>query len=155
MPDLVIRETQEADLEACFSVRGRTRENPITREQLAAMGITAASSAAALRSGSVRGWVCSDGTEVVGFCSVDAVGGEVLVLAVLPEYEGRGVGKRLLANGVSWLRARGFSRLWLAASPDPNGRAYGFYRSQGWVPTGERDGNGDEILVLAANLEHG
>ena len=155
MPDLVIRETHEADLEACFSVRGRTRENPITREQLAAMGITAASSATALRSGSVKGWVCSDGPQVIGFCSVDAVGGEVLVLAVLPEYEGKGVGKRLLAHGVSWLRSRGLSRLWLAASPDPKGRAHGFYRSQGWVPTGELDGNGDEILALSAGIEIG
>jgi GNAT superfamily N-acetyltransferase len=146
--ELVIRETQEADIEACFHVRALTRENPISREQLAAMGITPASSIASLRSGDVKGWVCLDGSNVVGFCSADSVGGEVLVLAVLPDYEGKGVGKRLLDYAVRWLRSRGFGRVRLAASPDPGVRAHGFYRSQGWRPTGERQTNGDEVLVL-------
>lgn len=72
----------------------------------------------------------------------------MVVLAVLPEYEGRGVGKRLLGEVVGELRALGHRRLWLAAAPDPAIRAHGFYRSQGWRPTGEVDGIGDEILVL-------
>jgi ribosomal protein S18 acetylase RimI-like enzyme len=148
MTELLIRETREADLERLFDVRARTRENPVSREQLAAVGITPASSAAALRSGDQKGWVCLDGPNVIGFCSADGVGGEVIVLAVLPEYEGRGVGRRLLAHAVEWLRARGAGRVWLAASPDPAIRAHGFYRAQGWRPTGQRDGNGDEILVF-------
>lgn len=150
MTELLIRETQEADVESLFDVRARTRENPISREQLARMGITPASAAAALRSGAEKGWVCLDGANVIGFSGADAVGGEVLVLAVLPEYEGRGVGKRLLSHAVDWLRSRGFGRVWLAASPDPAARAHGFYRSQGWRPTGERQENGDEILVRDA-----
>jgi ribosomal protein S18 acetylase RimI-like enzyme len=148
MTELVIRETQEADIESLFDVRARTRQNPVSREQLARAGITPGSSAAALRSGDQKGWVCLDGPSVIGFCSADGMGGEVIVLAVLPEYEGRGVGRRLLARAVDWLRSRGVGRVWLAASPDPAIRAHGFYRSQGWRPTGERDGNGDEILVL-------
>jgi GNAT superfamily N-acetyltransferase len=148
MTELVIRETQEGDIESLFDVRARTRENPISRGQLAAIGITPASTAEALRSGDEKGWVCVDGPNVIGFCGADGVGGEVLVLSVLPEYEGRGVGKRLLAHAVEWLRSRGFRRVWLAASPDPAVRAHGFYRAQGWRPTGERQQNGDEILVL-------
>jgi ribosomal protein S18 acetylase RimI-like enzyme len=148
MMELLIRETREADIDSLFDVRVRTRQNPVSREQLAAAGITSASTAAALRSGNQKGWVCLDGANVVGFCSADGVGGEVIVLAILPEYEGRGIGKRLLSHAVDWLRARGVDRVWLAASPDPAIRAHGFYRSQGWRPTGERDGNGDEILVL-------
>ena len=71
------------------------------------------------------------------------------MLAVLPEYEGRGIGAGLLARAVDWLRERGWRRLWLATNPDPNGRAHGFYRAQGWRPTGERQARaGDEILVL-------
>jgi len=148
MTELVIRETREADVDRLFEVRARTRENPISREELAAMGITPASTAAALSSGDEKGWVCVDGAEVVGFCGAEAAGGEVLVLAVLPEYEGKGIGKRLLCEAVVWLRSRGASRVWLAASPDPAVRAHGFYRAQGWRPTGERQQNGDEILVL-------
>lgn len=145
---LVFRQTRTSDAEACFSVRGRTREYPISREQLAAIGITPASFAAGLESGRVTGRVCEDDAQVVGFCSGDTETGEVLVLAVLPEYEGKGIGRRLLAEVVGELRAHGHRRLWLGASPDPATRAHGFYRSLGWKPNGEMDSHGDEVLVL-------
>ena len=32
---------------------------------------------------------------------------------------------------------------------EPETRAYGFHRSLGWRPVGERDSFGDEILVLS------
>lgn len=145
---LVVRPTQPPDSDACFTVRGRTRENPVSREQLAAVGITPESFAAALESGRIVGWVCEDGGEVVGFCSGDAETGEVLVLAVLPEYEGKGVGRRLLGEVVDELRAMGHRRVWLAASPDAAIRAHGFYRALGWRATGQVDAIGDEILEL-------
>ena len=145
---LEIRETRDEDIEACFEIRASTRENAISRDRLARMGITPISVAESLRSGLVKGWVCVDGPDIVGFCNADSVGGEVLVLAVLPAYEGNGVGKRLLSEAVDWLRSHGTSRIWLAASPDPSTRAHGFYRSQGWQPSGERQTHGDEILVL-------
>jgi ribosomal protein S18 acetylase RimI-like enzyme len=145
---LEFRETRTGDVTACFAVRGRTREHAISREQLAAVGITPASVAADLASGRVLGRVCADDGEVVAFCSGDAETGEVLVLAVLAEYEGKRIGKRLLADVVDALRARGHRRLWLTTSPDPASRAYGFYRAQGWLPSGKTDAIGDEILVL-------
>lgn len=128
-------------------VRARTRENPFSREALAAIGITPTSVVASLEAGQVAGWVCESGSAVVGFCNGDLVTGEILVLAVAPEAEGRGVGKRLLAEMTRELGARGHRRLRLAASPDSSKRSYGFYRSQGWVPTGELNGDGDEILL--------
>ena len=75
--------------------------------------------------------------------------GEVLVLAVLPEYERQGIGKSLLSLVVDWLRSFNPTRVWLGASPNPETRAYGFYRALGWRPIGETDTNGDEILVLS------
>ena len=145
---LIFRQTRPSDVDACFAVRERTRENPIAREQLAAAGITPESSARDLEAGRVKGWVCEADRQVVGFCSGAAETGEVLVLAVLPKHEGKGVGRRLLAEVVRALRAAGHRRLWLAASADARHRAHGFYRAQGWRPTGEMDANGDEILVL-------
>lgn len=147
--ELVFRQTQESDIEDLFRVRARTRENPISKERLAALGVTPASSAAALKAGVIGSWVCTHEEQVVGFCSADSTTGEILVLAVLPDYERKGVGKRLLEHIVKWLWSHGgVPQLWLAASPDPRVRAHGFYRSQGWRPTGERDAHGDEILVL-------
>lgn len=148
MDPFTIRAAIDSDMDALYDIRARTRENAIPRAYLESIGITAESWAAANRSGDQQTWICLDGARPVGFSAADATTGEVLVLAVLPDYEGRGIGKRLLDAAVDWLHARGWRRLWLATDPDPATRSHGFYRSQGWRPTGERQQRaGDEILV--------
>jgi GNAT superfamily N-acetyltransferase len=149
--ELKIRETQPGDIEEMFSVRARTRQNPISKERLATYGITSESSAADMANGRVKGWACFHHSVLVAFCNGDSTTGEVLVLAVLPEYEGMGIGKRLLSHVVEWLRSAGFERPWLAASPDPSIRAHGFYRALGWQHNGQVLANGDEILHLQPN----
>lgn len=149
--NLTFRETQVGDIEEMFSVRARTRQNPISKEHLATKGITPAALAADMASGKMKGWGCFRQTDLVGFCNGDRAAGEVLVLAVLPEYEGKGVGKRLLSHVVEWLRAMGCRQPWLTASPDPRTRAHGFYRALGWQPDGRSLENGDEFLVLKPN----
>jgi GNAT superfamily N-acetyltransferase len=144
----IFRRTCEQDVEALFSIRERTRENPVSRVRLATLGITPTSAAASLRSGDIVSWVCEYDSTVVGFCSGEMATGEVLVLAVLPDYEGKGIGRGLVALVTQDLRDFGHQRLWLAASPDPALRSYGFYRSAGWRSSGGTDSNGDEILVL-------
>jgi ribosomal protein S18 acetylase RimI-like enzyme len=148
--DLDFRETRSTDIEALFEIRALTRENAFSRESLAELGITPASVAAGFSGGLLKGWVCSHGSRIVGFCTGHAETGEVLVLAVLPQYEGLGIGKRLLAQVVEALRAAGCTRIWLAASATPTVRSYGFYRALGWRPNGERTEIGDDILELDA-----
>jgi GNAT superfamily N-acetyltransferase len=149
MTEFTIREAIESDIDALFEIRARTRENAIPRAYLESIGITAESWTASFGSDREKTWVCVAGETSVAFCGADARTGEVVVLAVLPEYEGRGIGRSLLGRAVAWLRSKGWRRLWLATNPDPNGRALGFYRSQGWLPTGElQKRGGDEILVL-------
>jgi GNAT superfamily N-acetyltransferase len=96
----------------------------------------------------MRRWVAVSGSRVVDFSIAHAKRGEVPVLAVRPELEGQGVGRPLLSQAVQWLRACDPPRIWLGASADPRHRSYGFDRSLGWRPTGERDAHGDEVLVL-------
>lgn len=72
---------------------------------------------------------------LVGFCTGDSPTAEVLVLAVLPEYEGKGIGERLLAHVVEWLQSTGFDKVWLAADSNPTIRADGFYGHWDGVPT--------------------
>ena len=67
--ELIFREIQLGDIEALFSVRARTRENPASIAQLATLGIAPESTAKAIASRRVRGWVCTDGGTVVGFCA--------------------------------------------------------------------------------------
>ena len=104
---LLFRKTQPSDIEGLFSVRTRTRENPISKEGLASIGVTAESIAKYIASVRMKGWVCLDSSTLVGFCNGDAETGEVLVLAVLPDYERRGIGTYLLSRVVEWLRSVG------------------------------------------------
>ena len=146
--ELIFPDTRPSDVEGLFSVRARTRENPFSKERLASLGITTESTVRHMASGRVKGWVCFHASSLVGFCSGDAETGEVIVLAVLPEYERRGIGTCLLSRTVEWLRSVGSNIIWLAASSDPRTRAHGFYHSLGWQPNGKTPPNGDEILVF-------
>ncbi len=87
-------------------------------------------------------------SQVVGHCNGDSATGEILGLAVVFAYRRQGIGRRLLSSLVISLRNAGAKRIWLTTSADPASSAYGFYRAVGWVPTGERSENGDEILEL-------
>ncbi|MCG8593495.1 MAG: GNAT family N-acetyltransferase, partial [Kiloniellales bacterium] len=73
--------------------------------------------------------------------------GEVQVVAVLPDYEGRAIGKNLLDRVTAWLFSEGHQEIWLLSNPDPDVRAHGFYRKLGWHATGVRKGD-DEVMVL-------
>src|SRR5262245_36824384 len=103
-----------------------TRQNAISVERLAAMGITVESWAEDIRAGVVPGHVCLCDERVVGYCFAARSSGEVVVLALLPEFEHQGIGKTLLHLVAQDLRDPGFRRLFLGCSPDPTTRSYGF-----------------------------
>ena len=127
-----IRQITSADIPALFHIRPRTRENALTIEQLRALGITPDSVATWL-AGSTGGWLCETATgEVVGFCMADRSTGELLVIALLPAHEGRGIGGRLIQRAENWLAQSGCSRAWLTTDLDETLRAYEFYRHRGW-----------------------
>jgi len=145
---LTFRPATPEDVPACVVLRGQTRENAVSVERLAAAGITAESWAGDVRSGSLPGFVCTDDEAIVGYCFGDKTSGEVVVLALLPSCESRGIGKRLLDLVVGVLVAAGHARLFLGCSPDAATRSYGFYRHLGWTSTGRMDAAGDEILEI-------
>jgi len=131
-----------------FTLRAQTRENPFSPMELAQRRITPEGTRQRLACGALLSMVCLRGARLVGFCSGAPRSGEILVIAVLPQFEGRGIGRTLLERMAAALAAAGCTRVWLAAAPDPQGRAHGFYRHLGWRPTGARDAGGDEVLVL-------
>lgn len=137
------------DVDETFSVRGATRQSAISRERLAALGITPASVIAAMQTGSYGSWIAVADDRIVGFCNAEADTGEVIVLAILDGYEGRGIGKALLSQAVDFLQARGCPRFWLMAGSSQSLRSHGFYRANGWMPSGRRDAIGDEELVYS------
>jgi len=82
---------------------------------------------------SLQGWLCECGSEVVGFTLANGQNGELWVIAVRPEYEGRGIGSHLYALTEGWLRSLDWKEIWLWTSLDPRLKAYSFYRKHGWI----------------------
>jgi len=126
-----IREIVAGDIAQLFEVRVRTRENRITLEQLAHIGITPQSVAEGIDD-TLKGWLYEESGRVKGFAMGNRATGEMMVIALLPEIEGRGIGAQLLGNVESWLRESGCVETWLTTEVDSSLRAYGFYLHCNW-----------------------
>ena len=143
---LKFRRATPDDIRTCLILRGKTRENVVSVERLAAMGITEESWSEDVRTGALPGYVCNNDQSIVGYCFGDKASGEILVLALLPAFEARGIGGCLLGLVVKHLSDAGHTRLFLGSATDSEVRSYGFYRHLGWTSTGALDRAGDEIL---------
>jgi GNAT superfamily N-acetyltransferase len=122
-----IREATLDDIAAIERVRALVRENqlstPIPRERLVA----------ALEARG-RGWVAVHDGQVVGFSMADHEESSIWALFLLPDWEVRGLGRRLLDTAVGWLWAQGHRTIWLSTTAGT--RAEGFYEHLGWRRTG-------------------
>ena len=134
------------DVPECVEIRGTTRENAVSVQRLARMGITVESWAEEVRSRAMLGFLCADEELVAGYCFGERAAGEIVVLALRPAYEARGIGRHLLSLLVRRLHDLGHARLVLGCSPDSAKRSFGLYRHLGWTSTGTFDQRGDEIL---------
>lgn len=135
------REIQAQDLPTIFDVRVATWHNDNGRDEMTKMGITENSVERRLED-SHRGWLCEIEGQLVGFAMGDKTNGEMWVIAVLKEFEGRGIGKRLLGLVEDWLWSEGWQEIWLTTDTDETFRAVGFYRRVGWedwkIESGDR-----------------
>jgi GNAT superfamily N-acetyltransferase len=81
------------------------------------------------------GWVAECDGEVVAISMAERRNGSIFALFVLPEFEGKGSGTRLLDAAVEWLRQNGIERIWLTTARGT--RAARFYRLRGRVCNAE------------------
>jgi ribosomal protein S18 acetylase RimI-like enzyme len=139
------------DIAACIELRGKTRENSVSIERLKALGVTLESWSSDVAEGRVTGYLCLDAGKLAGYSFGDIPTGEVVVLALLPEWEGKGIGKHLLDTIVQDFVKLGFRRVFLGCSSNPKVRSYGFYRHLGWMSTGIFYKNSDEELEYFPN----
>ena len=141
-----IRELNKSDIVEIFIVRISTLDNSFSLNDLAAIG-KAKQSVSDWLDGSIQGWVCELSGKIVGFALGDRKTTEILVIAIYPEYEKLGIGRKLMSHIQNWLWSFGHSNLWLWSNFDKSVRAHGFYRKLGRVPTGETH-NRNEKLIL-------
>lgn len=136
-----VRLAIESDVDVIFDIRTSVTENHLSREQLAARGITSAVIRDTIAAAPCAWMAMADG-QPAGFAMADAEEGSVFALFVCPQFEGLGLGRMLLAEAEAFLFAT-HETLWLETGAAS--RAFGFYRKAGWVPVSEA-GEGDMRL---------
>lgn len=81
-----------------------------------------------------KGWVCEDNNRITGFGIVDMKEKSIWALFVHPEFENRGIGRKLNNTMLNWYFDQTDEKIWLSTSPDT--RAEIFYRKSGWTENG-------------------
>ena len=95
-----------------------------------------------------KGWVCEVDNIIVGFSIIDLKEKNIWALFVHPEYEGKGIGKKLQDTMLNWYFDQYDSTLWLGTAPGT--RAESFYRRSGWKEIGIH-GKGEIKFELSYN----
>ena len=90
--------------------------------------------------------VCLSDQVMVGYCFGDRRVGEVVLLALLPAWEARGIGRLLLQGVIDTLYRDGLERAGLDCRSDPGSLSCAGYRHLGWRSTGDLDAAQDELL---------
>ena len=81
-----------------------------------------------------RGWVCEIDNRITGFAIADLQDNNIWALFIHPDFEGRGIGKKLHEEMLDWFFEQNKNEVWLSTSPGT--RAEEFYRSAGWRENG-------------------
>ena len=131
---MIFREMTASDVPAAFLVRAAAKENPMPLiSGLKFLKITVAGEAQKLKT-THKGFVCEDDDVIIGFVIADGSSGELWVLSVWPEYEGKDVGRQLMLLAQEWLFSKGWEKLWLTTGVKPS-RALVLYQRLGWKIT--------------------
>lgn len=126
--NMKIRPANPADVPALFHIRTSVRENHLSRQQLAGLGITEASIAEMISSAPCA-WVAIVDDQVVAFSMIDIAEASLFAAFVLPSYEGMGLGAELVHAAEEEL-FRHHREIWLETAAES--RAAGFYRYLEW-----------------------
>lgn len=126
-----IRDASEKDIPQIFEVRTSVRENHLSTEQMAEIGITPHTIREALHKGPCI-WVAVEDDQVVGFSMGSSEDACLFAAFVRPEYEGQGIG-RLLVERAEVFLFKSNTSIWLHTNG--SSRAAGFYEKLGWKRT--------------------
>ena len=126
---MIIREAQLGDIQQIQLVRNAVKENMLSDPALVPDKdvvdyIT--------RRG--KGWVSEIDAVITGFSIVSVMDNNVWALFMDPNYEAKGVGKKLHNVMLDWYFSQTEKTIWLSTSPGT--RAEAFYRKAGWKEAG-------------------
>jgi len=93
-----------------------------------------------------KGWVCEINGTIVGFAIVDLLENSIWALFVNPEFDRKGIGKKLHQLMLDWYFSKTKQTVSLGTSPET--RAEEFYKRQGWTAAGHYP-NGEVKFEMA------
>lgn len=126
---MAIREATVSDIKRLQTIRNLVKENVLSDPNL----VTDEDCKLFLTEKG-KGWVYEIGNEIVGFSIVDLKDNNVWALFVHPDFEGRGVGKKLHHKMLDWYFSKTEQTIWLGTAPKT--RAEAFYQKAGWLKKG-------------------
>ena len=126
---MIIREAVIADIRQIQMVRNSVTENTLSNPNL--VTDNDCEEYLTIRG---KGWVCEIENKVVGFSIVDVKDNNIWALFLRPEFERKGLGKKLHDVMLDWFFSQTKENVWLGTSP--NTRAELFYRKLGWKEIG-------------------
>jgi GNAT superfamily N-acetyltransferase len=126
---MIFREAQLSDIPQIQIIRHSVKENVLSDAAL--VTDKDCEEFLAIRG---KGWVCEVGGNIVGFSIADLQKNNVWALFVHPDFEAKGIGKRLHNELLDWYFNQTNENIWLSTAP--NTRAEEFYRLNGWKEVG-------------------
>lgn len=126
---MTIREATVKDIEQLHRVRCSVKEN-----KLSDPGLVTVDHYNEYLTTRGKGWVCEVEDAIGGFAVADLQENNIWALFIKPEFEGKGIGRRLHEQMLQWYFGRGKEKVWLSTTPGT--RAAKFYRNMGWTETG-------------------
>lgn len=81
-----------------------------------------------------KGWVCETDNTIVGFSIADLKENNIWALFIHPDYENKGIGKKLHQLMLDWYFNQTQTTVWLGTAPGT--RAEEFYKRNGWTVVG-------------------
>lgn len=126
---MIIREARIEDIPQIQVVRNSVKENTLSNPDL----VTDKDCEEFITERG-KGWVCEIDGKITGFSIVDLKDNNIWALFVDPDFEKKGIGKKLHDIMLDWYFTQTKENIWLGTSP--NTRAELFYRKSGWNEIG-------------------
>ncbi len=126
---MIFREARVEDIPQIQIVRHSVQENTLSDP-----GLVTDQDCADYITVRGKGWVCEIHDHIAGFAIADLLENNIWALFVRPEYESKGIGKRLHDMMLDWYFTQTTDTVWLGTAPGT--RAEQFYKKSGWQETG-------------------
>lgn len=144
---MIIREARIEDIPQIQIVRNSVTENTLSNPDL-----VTDKECEEFMTKRGKGWVCEIDEKITGFSIVDLKENNIWALFVNPDFENKGIGKKLHDIMLDWYFKQTKENVWLGTSP--NTRAEIFYRKSGWNEIGMHGKNEIKFEMTFDNWEN-